>query len=131
VSDLPWYFPDVMPTLAELAGAPEVAPKGMDGVSIVPTLMDKGAQKRHEYLYWAQGSGRPGTQAVRMGRYKGIGTAEKVKVYDLNTDISEQKDLAGTLPEVAEKMRNIMAKAWLEPRSQQDDGKYMGEKHPK
>jgi arylsulfatase A len=50
VSDLPWYFPDVMPTLAELAGVSHEVPKNTDGISIVPTLLGKGEQQRHEYL---------------------------------------------------------------------------------
>ncbi|MGD2174511.1 MAG: arylsulfatase, partial [Candidatus Brocadiaceae bacterium] len=37
VSDLLWYFPDVLPTAAELAGAS--APDDIDGVSIVPELL--------------------------------------------------------------------------------------------
>ena len=131
VSDLPWYFPDVMPTLAELAGASKDVPKGIDGVSIVPTLLGKGGQKAREYLYWAQGSTQPGTQAVRIGRYKGIGSAQGVRLYDLSKDIGEENDLAEKLPDIAKRIQNIMAKAWVAPRSQKDDGKYQGEKSPK
>src|SRR6185312_4282896 len=36
VSDLPAYFPDVMPTVAELAGATAHLPKQTDGISLVP-----------------------------------------------------------------------------------------------
>ena len=42
VSDLPWYFPDVMPTLAELAGVSKEVPADIDGISIVPTLLGEG-----------------------------------------------------------------------------------------
>ncbi len=38
-SALPWYFCDVMPTLAELGGATDAVPGGIDGLSIVPTLV--------------------------------------------------------------------------------------------
>jgi len=128
VSGLPWYFPDVMPTLAELAGASKDVPKGIDGISIVPTLLDDRRQKTREYLYWAIGSKQPGKQAVRMGAWKGIGTAGGVKLYDLSTDIGEENDLAEKHPDIARKIRDIMAKAWVAPRSQQDDGKYTGER---
>ena len=34
VSDHPWYFPDVMPTLAEIAGVSDEAPDDIDGISV-------------------------------------------------------------------------------------------------
>jgi len=49
VSSFPWAFWDMMPTLAELAGAH--APEGLDGISIVPELKGK-KQPDHEYLFW-------------------------------------------------------------------------------
>ena len=53
VSDRLWYFPDLMPTLAELAGVPP--PPDTDGISIVPELLGEAAagrtQATHEYLY--------------------------------------------------------------------------------
>ena len=130
-SDLPWYFPDVMPTLAQLAGATKYVPKNIDGISVVPTLLGEPGQERHEYLYWAQGSTNPGKQGVRMGKWKAVGTKDKVELYDLSKDVGETHDVAAEHPEIAEKMREIMAKAWVAPRSQTDDGKYMGEREKK
>ncbi len=120
-SDLPWYFPDVMPTLAELAGVSDQVPKDIDGVSIVPTLLGKGTQKIHEYLFWSSGS-----HAVRMGKWKGIGKPGKIRLYDLSSDISEKNDLAAEHPEIVKKISKIMTDAWVAPRSQKDDGKYTG-----
>ncbi len=60
---------DVLPTLAEIAG---VQPRSdTDGVSFLPTLLGRPAQKQHPYLYWEFRSGG-GSQAVRMGRWKGL-----------------------------------------------------------
>ncbi len=130
VSDLPWYFPDVMPTLAELAGVSPEVPKDIDGISIVPTLLETGEQKRHEYLFW-----QAGARAARMGKWKGIGQGGKVRLYDLTKDIGEKNDLAAEHPDIAAKLGTFMEKAWREPRSQKDDGKYTGrppgEKKPK
>ena len=54
VSDHLWYFPDVMPTIAELTGA--TPPNDIDGLSFVPELLGADAagrkQPRHKYLYW-------------------------------------------------------------------------------
>ena len=41
-SDLPWYFPDVMATLCDLAGISEKVPENTDGISVLPTLMKYG-----------------------------------------------------------------------------------------
>lgn len=118
VSDLPWYFPDVMPTLAELAGVSQEVPKDTDGISIIPTLLGKGEQQRHEFLFW------PG--AIRMGNWKGVGKPEKLALYDLGRDIGETTNLAGKYPEIVAKLSDLMQKAWSEPRSQQADGTYTG-----
>ena len=121
VSDLPWYFPDVMPTFAELGGVLKEVPKDIDGVSIAATLLGKGKQEMHEYLFWSSGS-----HAVRMGKWKGIGKGGKVRLYDLSKDIGEANDVAAEHPDIARKISDIMEKAWVAPRKQVDDGKYTG-----
>lgn len=50
-SDLLTSFSDVMPTLAELAGASAAVPQDIDGLSIVPTLTGQGTQTEHEFFY--------------------------------------------------------------------------------
>ncbi len=97
VSDLLWYFPDFMPTFAELAGVS--APKDTDGVSIVPELLKPGAGLRRprRHLYWEMG----GARAVRMGDWKAVRPGNKRwELYDLKADISESHDLAAEHPEV-------------------------------
>jgi arylsulfatase A len=116
VSDLPWYFPDVMPTLAELAGISTEVPTDTDGISIVPTLIGKGAQRKHEHLFWSG--------AIRMGHWKGVGKPGKLALYDLSTDIGEKNNLAEKHPEVVKQLSDFMVKAWTPPRIQEADGKY-------
>jgi arylsulfatase A-like enzyme len=120
-SDLQWYFPDVMPTLAELAGVSAEVPKGIDGISVAPTLLGRGEQKKHEYLFWESRD-----RAVRMGKWKGILRRGEVTLYDLTTDIGEKTDLAERHPDIAQKLGRFMQEAWRNPRSQKDDGKYTG-----
>jgi arylsulfatase A-like enzyme len=61
-SDHVCAFWDFLPTCAELLG--EQPPAGIDGISILPTLLaEPGSQKKHEYLYWELSN----QQAVRMG----------------------------------------------------------------
>ncbi|MCP5113027.1 MAG: arylsulfatase, partial [bacterium] len=51
-SDLPTYFPDFMPTAAELAGAAEHVPEGIDGMSIVAELLGASKLDRERHMYW-------------------------------------------------------------------------------
>ena len=104
VSDHLWYFPDVMPTLAELAGAKP--PDNIDGISIVPTLLgEKTAarkQKNHKFLYWEHGS----QVAVRMGAFKAIrpGKNRPFELYDLSKDLGELNNIAADHPDIIAKM---------------------------
>ena len=123
VSDHQWYFPDVMPTFAELAGVSGEVPKKIDGLSVVPTLLGKGEQKKHEYLFWASNAKY---LAVRMGNWKAISKNGKLTLFDLSKDIGEKKDVSKRHPEIAEKLAKIISEAWVAPRTQKDDGKYTG-----
>jgi len=49
-------FWDIMPTFAELGGVKPPAP--IDGISMVPTLLGQGQQKKHNYLYFGAGRNR-------------------------------------------------------------------------
>ena len=111
VSDLLWYFPDVLPTLAELAGAQP--PSDIDGISIVPELLGEDVigrkQAQHEFLYWELS----GQVAVRKGNWKAIrpGLSKSWELYDLSRDISETKDLAKENPEVLQELITLAEKA--------------------
>jgi arylsulfatase A-like enzyme len=54
VCEEPWYFADLLPTLAELAGLPQPSlPSEVDGISVLPRLLgDSQTGLRHRYLYW-------------------------------------------------------------------------------
>jgi len=100
VSDHLGYFPDLMPTFAELAGA--TCPADTDGISIVPELLGDGTQRKHEYLYWED----CGQLAVREGTWHAVRTRSrrgrkgKWELYDLATDLAETTDLAAKHPDV-------------------------------
>jgi arylsulfatase A-like enzyme len=63
VSNFATAFCDFLPTAAELAGAG--APGGIDGISIVPTLLGR-SQRPHEYLYWEMPTAAKLTRTVRL-----------------------------------------------------------------
>lgn len=115
VSDLKTYFPDMLPTLAELAGATKHVPKGIDGHSIVPTLLDRGQQPQHEYLYWEHEMGR--LQAARRGDWKLVrhGKNRPWELYNLASDLGEQHNLADKKPELVAELAAIAQRAHVAP----------------
>ncbi len=110
ISDLLWYFPDVMPTITELTGTK--APGDIDGMSIVPELLGESAagrkQDQHEYLYWELG----GQIAVRMKDWKAVKPRSgDWQLYDLALDVSETKNLAATNSQILDKLTKIAEQA--------------------
>jgi arylsulfatase len=115
VSDLPAVFYDLLPTFGELAGAS--APKDTDGISLLPTLLGRPKQRKHEFLFW-DFNGYGGQQAVRMGDWKGLrknlhSGATKIELYHLAEDIGEKNDVAAKHPAIVKRIEKIMAEQHL------------------
>jgi arylsulfatase A len=109
--DTPFAFWDVLPTLCELTGAD--TPKGLDGISFLPTLLGKGEQAKHNFLYW-EFPGYGGQQAVREGDWKAVrqklGQKKIVtELYDLKADPNETTDVAAKHPDVLKRLEQRMA----------------------
>ena len=106
VSDHLWYFPDVMPTLAEITGTRAV--KDTDGISIVPELFGR-KQPKHKYLYWELGN----QTAVRMNNWKAVRPRPNAdwELYDLNKDLSEAHNVAAAHPDILAQMKAHAAEA--------------------
>ena len=103
VNDYIWAFWDFMPTAAEIAGID--TPAGIDGVSILPTLLGIGEQKQQDYLYWEYQQ----KQAVRSGKWFAHKAGGKpVELYDLISDPAQSNDLSSKFPDVAKNMEKIM-----------------------
>lgn len=106
------YLGDMMATFAELAGAK--LPPDRDSISILPTLLARGAQAKHEYLYW-EFYEKGVSQAVLLeDRWKGIrlkNTSAPIQLYDLYTDIGEKTDLAAKHPALVARIAEIMRTA--------------------
>jgi arylsulfatase A-like enzyme len=116
-SDHVCAFWDFLPTLAELAGAK--SPPGIDGVSFAPTLLGRGEQRRHEFLYWEYPYAAGLAQAARMGDWKLVQPrpGKPFELYDLKADIGETHDVADRHPDVVAKMKAYLAGARTEPRT--------------
>ncbi len=115
-SDLVWYFPDFMKTVADLVDVQ--APKDCDGISILPTLFDQGRQQQHEYLFWMAKN----KHALRSGDWKAYATRQSSgdltdwELYDLQSDPQESTNLAASQVKVVSKLEKNMLDAFSEMR---------------
>lgn len=109
VSDYPWSFVDLLPTLADLAGARGI-PRNVDGVSVAPVLLGGKPRLAVRPLYWESFDGGGFSQAVRMGKWKGVrhGLGQPVELYNLETDPGEASDVAGLNRDTAESIKKHM-----------------------
>ena len=109
-SEFPWYFPDVMATLADIAGA--TAPPGTDGISVQPVLTGHKQHLGDRFLYW-EFFERGFQQAVRWGRWKALNLkrGEPMELYDLGADAGEQKNVAALQPEIIERIKDYLKTA--------------------
>ena len=104
-SDFLFNQVDILPTLADLTGTEP--PSDIDGLSILPELIGPQQagrpQKQHLFLYWEHGS----QTAIRMKNWKAIQTKKdnQWELYDLNTDLSETRDIAHQYPQIIQQMK--------------------------
>jgi len=112
---------DFYPTMLEMAGAAKPSGHILDGVSIVPLLRGKETLNR-EAIFWhfpayleayneKQWPWRTTPAgAVRQGDWKLIEYFKegKIELYNLKNDLSEKKDLAGTMPDKAEELHRTL-----------------------
>jgi arylsulfatase A-like enzyme len=113
VSDQVFAFWDVLPTLAELAGAK--VPEKLDGLSLAPTLLGRKQTNQHEFLYWEfheQGF----HQAARMGDWKAIrhGLDQALELYHLTTDPGEKENVSGKNPDLVARIEGYFKTARTE-----------------
>ncbi len=118
-SSQPLYFPDVLPTFAELANVSNEVTANVDGISFLPALLGK-ENKERGFMYWedAEYERTPPfaeitstlQQAVRMGEWKAVknSSASMVELYNLSADISEENNVAAEHPDIVKQMEQMM-----------------------
>ncbi|MEM1135311.1 MAG: arylsulfatase [Bacteroidota bacterium] len=107
-------FWDVKATISELIGKSLVSET--DGISFVPTLLQQGEQRNHEYLYW-EFHEKGGRVAVRKGNWKAVrynvnkGSDAPLQLYNLQEDIGEENNVASEFPEIIAEMEELLKTA--------------------
>lgn len=105
---------DMYSTFLQLAGVQ--FKNKIDGVSLVPTLLNNAKQKQHKYFYW-EFHENEGRQAVRWGNWKGVRFAVNknsnapIELYNLKNDPQELNNVALQNPAVVKKIEGFMMKA--------------------
>lgn len=119
---------DILPTLAELAGATIPAEAGaLDGGSLVPLLKNPSADWPDRYLIthvgrWPKGAVIDDFQyvraAIRNTNFSLVFTSpnEPPQLYDLRNDYGQQKNIAGEHPEVLAQLKEKYDQWWREVR---------------
>ena len=103
---------DIMPTLAEIAGAKYPKTFGgekilpVEGLSLLPVLQGN-QRKGHDAVFWEH----EGNRAVRQGKWKIVSQhpPDKWELYDMEADRTELHDLSAQYPERVKEM----AALWL------------------
>jgi arylsulfatase A len=132
---------DLLPTIAELAGAKVPDDRIIDGKNILPLMKgEKGAKSPHEVFYYYAGRN---LQAVRTGHWKLVlphkftkpaepGTGGKngkggnqpigLSLFDLQSDVAESVNVAADHPDVVAQLQELAEQA----RDDLGDGKRAG-----
>lgn len=122
-------FQDLLPTVAELTGAK--LETETDGISMLPTLLGQPGQKQHDFLFW-DFTEQGGKRAVLKWPWKLIhlntGYLGKSKpgpkaqpkpliteLYNLETDIGEEHNVASEHPDLIKDLEQKMASSWRAP----------------
>jgi len=104
-------FWDFYPTVCELTG--QTFEKEVDGISMAATLLGRGTQKQHKYLYW-EFHGHKGRVAVRKGDWKAVryrvakDPDSPLELYHLGKDPGEHYNVAAEHPEVVKELNALI-----------------------
>jgi arylsulfatase A-like enzyme len=109
-------FWDWLPTFADIIGENEIGK--IDGISMLPSLLGREGQRKHDYLYW-EFHELGGRQAVlqdgwKLVKYQVTNPGKStLELYNLSTDPSEKADLAAKMPEKVKELDLLISRSHL------------------
>ncbi len=135
-SDLPVYFPDILPTVAEFTGTQNLLPPHLDGLSFAPEITGQRKLPRNRPMYWEWNEAhfalpyKVRMQACRRGKWKITrdNVAQPWELYDLSTDPGESKDLAASQPKLVAELDQWVRANRVDPPEQIDPPRPNGQK---
>ena len=120
---MPVIGTDIFATALVIAGIPLPADRTIDGVSMVPAFSGK-ALERKVPLFWRTHVSPPTDRvALRIGDWKLVGdeTLTKFQLFEMQKDWKEEHDLAASLPEKTEAMKERLFAVWKQIESEGPD----------
>lgn len=108
VSDQPVLTMDLLPTMLDFISE-EPSGKNIDGISIKNLLLHQEELPERD-LFWSFGN----KNAIRSGNWKLVSNKikdkERIELFDLSSDISEENDLAMQKPEIVQQLKQKLKK---------------------
>ncbi|MGV6944033.1 arylsulfatase [Sphingobacterium kyonggiense] len=105
--DSAFHFCDIYSTISHIADVK--IDKEIDGISFLPSILNQGEQKYHDFLYWEINESKGPIQAIRIGDWKGIKFHEKpFELFNIKKDPSEMYNLSEDYPGIVSKIKQIM-----------------------
>ena len=134
-SDLPFYFPDIMPTIAEFTSTEKFQPAGLDGISIAREMTGQAKLDRDRPMYWEWNEGhfklpyRVSRQACQRGKWKIVreDVQRPWELYDLSRDPGEKQNLAAIQPEIVRSLDAWVRANRVDPPKQIEPSKPEGQ----
>ena len=104
-------FEDWLPTVMQAIGKSESVPEGVDGISLLPTLLGE-PQEERPFLY-REFPSYGGQQSIRVGDWKAIRQNMTrgnltVELYNIREDIGETRNLAEQHPDIVQRLTAMM-----------------------
>lgn len=97
---------EIFPTLCAAAGVKSPEGVTLDGFNMLPVLRGETPSQRNE-MFWERRTDR----AARVGNYKWVESEKGSGLFDLTSDIGEQRDLSSERPEILKQAKDRFV-AW-------------------
>jgi len=102
---------DLTVSILAATGTPVPPQARLDGINLLPVLEGR-APEIERTLFWRV-TGARAQQAVRSGEWKLLMDGGRAMLFNLRTDIGERDNLIGQRPDIARRLRPLLA-AWQE-----------------